>query len=85
MTDYNRLAREIEGEVLSSSFDRGRYATDASIYQIMPRAVLVPKTWEDVEAALEFAKDGRIDMRQLGAFEPIFIKSRAGDDERNPS
>lgn len=36
-------------------------------------------------AALEFAKDGRIDMRQLGAFEPIYIKARSGDDERKPS
>ena len=56
MADYSRLAAEIEGEVLHSAFDRGRYATDASIYQIMPRAVVVPKTWEDVEAALAFAK-----------------------------
>lgn len=36
-------------------------------------------------AALEFAKDGRIDMRQLGAFEPIYIKQRPDDDERKPS
>ena len=41
---------------MTSSFDRGRYATDASIYQIMPQAVLIPKTWADVEAALDFAK-----------------------------
>jgi len=27
-------------------------------------------------AALEFAKDGRIDLRQLGSFEPIYIRSR---------
>ena len=28
-----RLAREIEGEVLFDAFSRGRYSTDASIYQ----------------------------------------------------
>jgi len=33
-------------------------------------------------AALEFAKDGRIDLRQLGAFEPIYVKSRQNADER---
>ena len=33
-------------------------------------------------AALEFAKDGRIDLRQLGAFEPIYIKSRPDTDEK---
>lgn len=27
-------------------------------------------------AALEFAKDGRIDLRQLGSFEPIYIRNR---------
>lgn len=32
-------------------------------------------------AALEFAKAGRIDLRQLGTFEPIFIKSRTGRDD----
>lgn len=36
-------------------------------------------------AALEFAKDGRIDMRQLGAFEPIYIKVRGDDAEKEPS
>ncbi|MEM1275822.1 MAG: FAD-binding and (Fe-S)-binding domain-containing protein [Pseudomonadota bacterium] len=56
MTKLDRLKRQIEGEVLTSAFDRGRYATDASIYQIMPRSVMVPRTWEDVEAALDFAK-----------------------------
>ena len=56
MANYKRLAQQIAGEVLTTQFDRGRYATDASIYQIMPRAVVVPKTWDDVEAALDFAK-----------------------------
>ena len=56
MTDYTSLQNRVEGEVLTGAFDRGRYATDASIYQIMPRAVLVPRSWDDVEAALDFAK-----------------------------
>ena len=55
MADYDRLKKQIEGDILKSSFDRGRYATDSSIYQIMPQAVMVPKTWQDVEAALDFA------------------------------
>ncbi|MEM6408271.1 MAG: FAD-binding and (Fe-S)-binding domain-containing protein [Pseudomonadota bacterium] len=54
--DYVKLQNRVEGQVLAGAFDRGRYATDASIYQILPRAVLVPKSWEDVEAALDFAK-----------------------------
>ncbi len=43
-----RLAREIEGEVLFDPASRGRYATDASIYQIEPVGVAVPRTEEDV-------------------------------------
>ena len=43
MADYDRLKKQIEGDILKSSFDRGRYATDASIYQIMPQAVMVQK------------------------------------------
>ena len=31
-----RLAEETTGEVLFSASDRGRYATDASIYQVTP-------------------------------------------------
>ena len=37
------LRREIEGDVLFDRFSRGRYATDASIYQMMPIGVVVPK------------------------------------------
>ncbi len=67
MTDYSRLSRRIEGDVLLHAFDRGRYATDASIYQIMPRAVVVPKSWEDVEAALDFARSEGIALLARGA------------------
>ena len=36
-------ARATRGEVLFDAASRGRYATDASIYQIMPVGVLVPR------------------------------------------
>ncbi len=36
-----RLRREIEGEVLFDPASRGRYSTDASIYQIDPVGVVV--------------------------------------------
>ena len=39
-----RLRREIQGEVLFDAFNRGRYSTDASIYQIEPIGVVVPKS-----------------------------------------
>jgi FAD/FMN-containing dehydrogenase/Fe-S oxidoreductase len=56
-----RLAREISGEVLFGRFGRGRYATDASFYQIMPEGVVVPRTMDEALRALAIAREaGRI-------------------------
>jgi FAD/FMN-containing dehydrogenase/Fe-S oxidoreductase len=52
-----RLAREVEGEVLFDAASRGRYATDASIYQVMPIGVVVPRTAEAAITALEIAAE----------------------------
>jgi FAD/FMN-containing dehydrogenase/Fe-S oxidoreductase len=57
----NRLAREIIGDVFFDSFNRGRYATDASFYQIIPAGVVVPRTMDEALRALAIARDdGRI-------------------------
>jgi FAD/FMN-containing dehydrogenase/Fe-S oxidoreductase len=50
-----RLRREIKGAVLFDAASRGRYSTDASIYQIEPVGVVVPQTEEDALAALRIA------------------------------
>src|SRR6195952_3802886 len=61
MTLEERLTREITGEVLFDRFDRGRYATDASFYQMMPLGVVVPRTMDEALRALAIARDaGRI-------------------------
>jgi len=52
-----RLSREITGEVFLDAFDRGRYATDASFYQIMPEAVVVPRSIPEALRALAIARD----------------------------
>jgi FAD/FMN-containing dehydrogenase/Fe-S oxidoreductase len=52
-----RLRRELEGEVLFSDADRGRYATDASIYQMQPVGVIVPRSVEDVAAAMAICRE----------------------------
>src|SRR5215211_697330 len=53
-----RLRREITGDVLFDRFNRGRYATDASFYQIMPVGVVVPRTMDEALRALAIAHDG---------------------------
>ncbi|MFA5913247.1 MAG: FAD-linked oxidase C-terminal domain-containing protein [Burkholderiales bacterium] len=52
-----RLRREIKGEVLFDAASRGRYSTDASIYQIEPVGVVVPQTEEDARIAIQIAAE----------------------------
>jgi FAD/FMN-containing dehydrogenase/Fe-S oxidoreductase len=61
MTFGDRLTREITGDVFFDSFNRGRYATDASFYQVMPAGVVVPRTMDEALRALAICRDnGRI-------------------------
>src|SRR5438876_1372719 len=62
-----RLRREIEGEVLFDPASRGRYSTDASIYQIDPVGVVVPKTEEDAKVALQIAVEEGVPVLPRGA------------------
>ena len=48
-----RLASETQGEVLFSPADRGRYSTDASIYQVTPIGVFVPRHAGEVKIAID--------------------------------
>jgi len=61
-----RLRRELEGEVLFDAFSRGRYATDASIYQIEPIGVVVPRGPEDVVRTIEIARDAGVPVLPRG-------------------
>ncbi len=61
-----RLDAEIEGEVLFDRFSRGRYATDASIYQIEPIGVVIPKTDADVQAAAQIAREAGVPLLPRG-------------------
>ncbi|HEX6999045.1 MAG TPA: FAD-linked oxidase C-terminal domain-containing protein [Gammaproteobacteria bacterium] len=62
-----RLEREVEGDVLFDAFARGRYSTDASIYQIEPIGVVVPKTAAAARRALEIAAETGTPILPRGA------------------
>jgi FAD/FMN-containing dehydrogenase/Fe-S oxidoreductase len=47
-----RLKAEVAGGVDFGRFTRGRYATDASHYQIMPLGVVMPRSIEEAERAI---------------------------------
>ena len=62
-----RLGAELEGEVLFDSFTRGLYSTDASIYQVEPAGVVVPRTTADVFRTLEIAHAAGLTVTPRGA------------------
>ena len=61
-----RLRQETSGEVMTDIASRGRYATDASIYQAMPVAVFVPKTAEDIANAIQIAAELKVPVLARG-------------------
>jgi FAD/FMN-containing dehydrogenase len=63
----SRLAKNTRGEVLFDAASRGRYATDASIYQIMPVGVFVPTDTNDVAAAIDIARELQVPVLPRGA------------------
>lgn len=62
-----RLRAETSGEVLFDAASRGRYATDASIYQIEPVGVFIPASPDDVGIALEIARELKVPVLARGA------------------
>src|SRR5271169_2512538 len=62
-----RLRKEVQGEVLFDAFSRGRYSTDASIYQIMPIGVVVPRTEEDAVCAMQIAAEAGVPILPRGS------------------
>ena len=61
-----RLRRELRGEVLFDAGSRGRYSTDASIYQIEPLGVVVPADEEDARIALATAREAGVPVLPRG-------------------
>src|SRR3954465_10451843 len=61
-----RLGQAVTGGVHFDVFTRGRYATDASFYQIMPLGVAVPRTTEEALAALAIARDEGVPVTARG-------------------
>ncbi|MBV8606833.1 MAG: FAD-binding oxidoreductase, partial [Singulisphaera sp.] len=62
-----RLGRETRAEVYFDRGTRGLYATDASLYQIEPLGVVVPRTAADVVAAVRIAAEEGAPVLPRGA------------------
>ena len=62
-----RLRKEVDGEVMFDPASRGRYATDASIYQVEPIGVVVPRNEEAARIAIAIAVELGIPILPRGA------------------
>ncbi len=62
-----RLRKEVDGEVLFDRASRGRYSTDASIYQVEPLGVVVPRSEEAARAAIAIAAEEGVPILPRGA------------------
>jgi FAD/FMN-containing dehydrogenase/Fe-S oxidoreductase len=56
----------IRGDVYVDPYSLGRYATDASIYQMQPLGVVIPKTVDDLEASISFARENGVSILPRG-------------------
>ena len=62
-----RLRAEQVGEVLFDRASLGRYATDASHYQVMPVGVVVPRSTAEAERAIALARAEGVSVLPRGA------------------
>ncbi|SHM74502.1 FAD/FMN-containing dehydrogenase [Cyclobacterium lianum] len=60
------LESQITGEVLTDSYSLGMYATDASIYQILPLAVVLPRGEDDVIKSVNWARENKLSILPRG-------------------
>ena len=63
---HRRLRREVRGEVRFDALMRGLYATDASIYQVQPLGVVIPRDAQDVEATLAACREASVPVLPRG-------------------
>ncbi|MEQ9220027.1 MAG: FAD-linked oxidase C-terminal domain-containing protein [Cyclobacteriaceae bacterium] len=61
-----QLRKEISGDVLHDPASLGMYATDASIYQISPKVIVLPKNKDDVKKAIALANEFKVTILPRG-------------------
>lgn len=62
----HQLKSSVAGEVLVDAFSCGRYATDASVYQMLPQGVILPENMDDVRACLAVARECGVPLLARG-------------------
>ena len=62
----NELSKRVEGDVRFDKISRTLWSTDASIYQIEPVGIVLPKSQDDVIAVLETARSYGVSVLPRG-------------------
>src|SRR3954469_17166466 len=62
-----RLRKELDAEVLFDRASRGRYSTDASIYQVEPIGIVLPRSEEAARTAIAIAAEEGVPLLPRGA------------------
>ena len=60
------ISNKVEGKTLFDDFSRGRYSTDASVYQIKPIGVVLPRDTNDVLNVMEYSQQNSIPLLARG-------------------
>src|SRR6186997_2670198 len=63
---FQSLKNRVQGDVRFDRASRLMYSTDASIYEIEPIGVVIPRTHEDVFATMEVARDFKVPVLPRG-------------------
>src|SRR5215212_7992332 len=63
----SELRKHFGGDIRDDLASRILYSTDASIYQIEPQGVVIPKTQDDLQAAVEIAAKYKVPILPRGA------------------
>ena len=62
-----RLRANVDGSVRFDALTRALYSTDASIYQIEPLGVVLPRTLDDIDAVMAIAREAGVPVLPRGA------------------
>lgn len=65
-TFQQALVQAVEGEVRFDAVSRSMYATDASVYQLMPLGVVIPRNRDDIRRTLALCREYGVSITPRG-------------------
>jgi FAD/FMN-containing dehydrogenase/Fe-S oxidoreductase len=64
---FIQLKQSIKGELYWDKLHKGLYATDASLYQVLPKVIAIPKDVSDLQKIVAFCNENKIPITSRGA------------------